>query len=204
MICWDTVYSDTRKRGILKRINEKIDYDTYIEWQKDRAISKWGININTNMRRIKEFSEIWDLVKDNFNNDIKVICLGIKNGFDYLEFKKLFTNVYGVDICNEVKQVGDNCYCCDFNFLPKEWGGKFDLVYSNSIDHAFNIKQTIKEWRRITKKGGYLMIMFSKVDFSSTDIYSFEINDVKKLFINDDVKIIKELENEFCALVRKK
>ena len=42
----------------------------------------------------------------------------------------------------------------DFNQVKKEWINKFDIVYSNSIDHAFNIAKTITIWSNQLNKNG--------------------------------------------------
>lgn len=176
---------------------EKFNYEEYLEKQKYRARRKWG---NTK-GSIKEFKDnilsIWNHI--DIHPKSVIGCMGIRNGDkEFSLFKELLPNseIIGVDICNEVVNIGG--LCLDFNKLPKDWNNKFDLLFSNSIDHSFNIEKTLKEWRRVTKKGGLLFLIFSKADVGYADLYSFNIKDVKKLM--PKVKIILETDTEIFTL----
>ena len=201
---WDIHYLTIRKRVTLKRVNEKYDYKEYVRCQRYRTKIKWGGTQASVDDFQKRFNEMWLKVKHLFKEDIVIGCMGIRDGAEYTEFKRLLpkAKVYGVDIYNEVENVGENCFCYDFNKLPKDWGNKFDLLYSNSVDHAYNIEETIKEWRRVVKDDGYLLISFSTADLTYADLYKFEKEDVKKLFPDNKVEIICEWENDFCALIK--
>ena len=43
---------------------EKINYQTYLKWQVDRAKRKWGLEPTTIKKRSKEFDEVWENIKD--------------------------------------------------------------------------------------------------------------------------------------------
>ena len=47
-----------------------------------------------------------------------------------------------------------------FDDMPSEWEDSFPTVYSNSFDHAQDPRQTVQEWLRVTKPGGFLIITF--------------------------------------------
>ena len=133
--------------------------------------------------------------------------MGIRNGNEYIAFKEKFPSakVYGVDIHPNVTKVGKNCFAYDFNHLPKDWANKFDLLYSNSIDHAFDVKQTIREWVRVTKSKGYLCLRFAtRTIVDHSNVYNFEKADIKGLF--PKIEIIRVWDNgewTFSGLFRK-
>jgi len=54
------------------------------------------------------------------------------------------------------------------------------------------------------KDKGCLLLAFSTDRLGYADLYNFEEKDIPKLFPKDKVKILKVLENEIYALVRKK
>ena len=150
------------------------NYDKYVDTQINRGRSKWGsLTFNPRMHR-SILHDVHEYTKDAQT----ICCMGIRNGNEYKEFKEheAYKNaeIYGVDIVPEVTKVGDNCYAYDFNILPDEWENKFDLVYSNSLDHAFDVNITLVEWRRVTKDGGYILIVASNIDkVTESDIYTF-------------------------------
>jgi len=162
------------------------NYDQYLKNQVKRSDDKWGI------RRFGQF--FYEEIKPGLKylKDIKrICCMGIRDGAEYLFFKEFEefkdATISGVDINPRVIDVGSNCFCQDFNKLPIDWTDEFDFVYSNSIDHSFNIRKTLREWNRITKPKGYLMIRFSFHDVNKSDIYGFRKDDIdniidKKLF----------------------
>ena len=165
-----------------------MNYKDYVHIQKQRGSQKWGSK-GFYKYRLKEFQQVMEY----FNKEsLKTIaCMGIRNGNEYFETKKLFpkSKVYGIDICDEVKNVGENCYALDFNKLPIEWGNKFDLIYSNSLDHALDVKKTLKEWARVSKK--YVVLCLSEAEINEADRHSFNKEDYDKIIDKKIYKIIK-------------
>jgi hypothetical protein len=162
------------------------DYELYKHVQIRRSDQKWGSLTFDKQEFINSTNRIMGYLKD-----IKSICcLGIRDGNEFKISQELFKGceVYGVDINPKVKEVAGSTLCCDFNNLPPNWTDKFDFVYSNSLDHAFDIKKTILEWRRICK--GYILIRFAKHNINTADLYSFSKEDIKDLFPKDKFKII--------------
>ena len=49
----------------------------------------------------------------------------------------------------------------EFEKIPYE-NKTFDAIYTNSVDHIFNVKKTVNEIDRVLKKGGYLLINLMK------------------------------------------
>lgn len=192
--------------------DEKIDYQTYLDWQKIRTLKKWGKRFTYKALFERNFAQMWEAVKDMVGLPEVIGCMGIRSGAEYFEFKKYLPKsiVYGVDIADKVIGVGDNCYCYDFNYLPDGWVEKFDLLFSNSLDHSFKIEETLEEWRRVTKKGGFILIQFSRSPRKPTfvDRYSFDLEDIPALFPGDKYEVVKfpvlEEPETFYGLFKKK
>jgi SAM-dependent methyltransferase len=108
----------------------------------------------------------------------KILCNGVRNANETNIFKSLYPHctVVGTDIATAESDI----VCCDFSMLPKEWSSSFDLVYSNSLDHALDVAATLREWRRVMKDGAMLVLRLSicgKVD--AADRHSFEEEDIE-------------------------
>ncbi len=173
---------------------DNINYDEYLQQQVHRATKKWGRNEGIKVKFSANFHGMWKAVNELIGNPQTIGCMGIRSGAEYLEFKKYLpkADVYGVDIGPDVVKVGKNCFCYDFNHLPEDWKEKFDLLYSNSIDHSFDVKATITEWSRVTKPNGFIIMVFSTTeDLGGTDRYSFTMEDIDELFTPDKFEKIK-------------
>lgn len=159
------------------------NYDKYKAVQIHRSARKWNSGTFWKVYPVLRRQLLWIL--EEVGTPENLCCLGIRNGNEYFGFKQLeaFSNteIYGVDINPDVKKVGKNCFAYDFNKLPKSWKKKFDWVYSNSLDHAFDVKKTLKEWHRICS--GYLILNLSSCGLvTQSDIYDFSIDDIEHIF----------------------
>lgn len=159
------------------------DYKEYIKQQVVRAESKWG--------RKPEFNEPFKknlkhtLNKLNVGQPKSICCMGIRDGTELFVFKELFpqAEVVGTDITENIKTIKTEgkvkVYLQDFNNLPQGWTDKFGLVYSNSLDHSYDPKNTLKEWHRVTSK--YILLELST--HSETNIeHTFTWGDLPTLF----------------------
>lgn len=178
----------------MKRTNIK-DYKEYEKIQRDRASKKWG---SVTFDEVL-FNETIMAGKEYIGNPGKIICLGIRSGNEYHPMTKAFSGavVYGVDIHPEVTKVGNNCFAFDFNQLPGEWENGFDFIYSNSLDHAFNVHDTIKEWTRIAKAGATMLLVLSSCGVANyADVYDFDQEDLAELFPSDKFTILKVIDHK--------
>lgn len=163
-----------------------IDYNEYREIQIARAKQKWYSARFWKCeyeKWAKRINETWDTI----GIPKSICCMGIRSGNEYEAFHKIGTNnaeIYGIDIHPKVVEVGKNCYCYDFNELPEEWKDKFDFIFSNSIDHSYDLMKTFDEWYRVCS--GHMFLTFSDAKVCASDIYSFkDINDIKELLENE-------------------
>ena len=79
----------------------------------------------------------------------------------------------------------------DFNKLPDDWTDKFDFIFSNSIDHAYDPEQTLKEWRRCCT--GRILCEFSYAGETNIE-HTFTKSYINK--ISTGMRIIKQSVNE--------
>lgn len=169
-----------------------IPYDNYKEIQIHRSGKKWGSK--TFWDNIMYFKDTVAEAVRLSNFPESVCCMGIRNGNEYMGFKQQIgfqkCAVFGVDIHPDVEKVGPNCYAYDFAKLPQDWEKKFDWVYSNSIDHAYNFEETLKEWHRVAKKY-ILLTMSNETNVEQSDVYSFSLEDVNKIFDSKLFEVVK-------------
>lgn len=158
------------------------DYKEYLKQQIVRAESKWGRKGKDEQDFIKNLIET---IKRSRVNPNSICCMGCRSGTEVFIFKEMFPDaeVYGVDITENIHTIKTHLdvhiEIQDFNNLPAEWEDKFDLVFSNSIDHAYDPVKTFKEWTRVTKPGGHLLLEFSttpenNIEHSFADIHRFK------------------------------
>lgn len=168
----------------MNRHNTNISYDQYVINQINRS------SLKLNKTRgydhwLAVYEQFRDFLVDTYS---KMVCLGVRSGEEVFCFQKIFLgnnigiNVFGTDI-NPRSAFGSRIFCCDFNNNPEDWENKFDVVYSNSIDHAYDVEKTLEEWIRITSKGGILVIQFGNLGggTSESDLYSFSEHGVNDL-----------------------
>ena len=128
-------------------------------------------------RRLKVFSSEYKSIMWTSQNDIKYIakviknyihtpdvsglCMGSRSGEEQLLFRKFLggkSKVLGVELTPDAKSL-PSTIIADFHYPPKELLGKFDFVYSNSHDQAFNPRLAITAWIKCLKKEVGLLIL---------------------------------------------
>ena len=160
--------------------NKKIwDYNRYINEQ-----------ISENKRKI---DRVWvtkeDIIYISKFIKGKGICHGARNGFEVKEFSKYNGKVIGTDISDTASKYG--LIQWDFHKQKKEWIGKFDFVYTNSFDHAYNPELNFKIFMEQLKKGGKCIIHTS-VDMEKllhdhpSDCFGASKEELMKMFDNPE------------------
>ena len=84
-----------------------------------------------------------------------VLCLGARLGTEVKAFLDIGCFAVGVDICPGI----DNRYVVlgdfhDIQFPPNT----VDVVFTNSLDHAFSIQKLLDEIKRVLKPDGFLIV----------------------------------------------
>jgi len=127
-------------------------------------------------------------------NENEMVCLGTRNNHERDTFAAELpeVNVYSLDIGPE----SSADFIMDFTKFPKDWTRKWDLIYSNSIDHSYDSTSTFKEWIRVLKPNGILMLGMNYGTVTSiTDICSFTRESVTNyLTQRRDIVILKKVD----------
>lgn len=192
------------KQGLLPK-----DYDKYLKLQTGRSQSKWG--------RSSYFDSVFrqNLTKAMNKLDVDpktVICMGCRDGTELFLFHEKYPDavVYGVDLNENIQTIRlkttqykehIRIYKRDFNKLDDSWGDTFDLVFSNSLDHAYDPHKTIDEWYRICR--GFIFVQLAIANQVNQIEHCFEPSDVDKLFPVDKFGVVRSWQNETLNVIAK-
>ncbi|HMN50897.1 MAG TPA: class I SAM-dependent methyltransferase [Xanthobacteraceae bacterium] len=93
----------------------------------------------------------------------KVLCHGTRNGAEQKFFHEATgAEVLGTEISDTATQFPMTIQW-DFHEVKPEWNGAWDVVFSNSWDHAFDPRKAIGNWLTCVRPGGALVVEWSKI-----------------------------------------
>ncbi len=136
-------------------------------WQYANYEEYVAAQTEANKRKIKNVwvrSETIELIAKRMLTPVSVVlCHGTRNGAEQLMFKKHYPRAYVVG--TEISPTAPSfCYTeqHDFHEPRKGWIGACDIVYSNSLDHAYDPRKALTTWReQLNPLGGRLFIEHS-------------------------------------------
>tara|TARA_B100001248_G_scaffold9854_1_gene6504 strand:+ start:15956 stop:16531 length:576 start_codon:yes stop_codon:yes gene_type:complete len=169
------------------------DYEEYVRVQTEGNVSK--------IKNVWADQKVFDIIA-NYKPDAKdIICHGTRNGAELDMFKKAIPSLYyivGTEISHTAKQF-PNTIQHDFHEQIQSYVGKFDIVYSNSLDHSYDPYKALKTWTDQVNKNGMLCIeLATGAENKMRELDPLEISP-KELtqiieedfnFFNNDFKII--------------
>lgn len=175
--------------------NTKNKEDLYNEY-KNNQIKRCLAKIS------KKRGEIYyKTVSDNAKDIIKekkyknMICLGSRNNWEKTILKKYLDSleIFDLDICEK-----SNCdYTYDFQKLPDSFLEKWNIIFTNSLDHSINPIETVNYWYNYLSKNGLLIIGYepnvdeNHISFGKYDCSTLPLQWHKNLD-NNKLKIVKE------------
>ena len=128
------------------------DYDEYVKVQTEGNVQK--------LKNVWADQKVFDIIA-TYKPDAKdIICHGTRNGAELDMFKKAIPSLYyivGTEISYTAKQF-PNTIQHDFHEQIQSYVNKFDIVYSNSLDHSYNPYKALKTWTDQVNQGGMLCI----------------------------------------------
>lgn len=77
------------------------------------------------------------------------------------------TSAVGTEINPEGRR--RDVFIGSFDELPGEWTGRFRVLFSNSFDHSMDPQRTAKEWKRVVRPGGLLIILWGEAEATEAD-----------------------------------
>ena len=127
-------------------------YDEYVKVQTEGNVNK--------LKNVWADQKVFDLIA-KYKPDAKdIICHGTRNGAELDMFKKAIPSLYhivGTEISHTAKQF-PNTIQHDFHKQIPSYVNKFDIVYSNSIDHSYDPFKALKTWTDQVNQTGLLCI----------------------------------------------
>ncbi len=187
-------------------------YNTYKFHQKMKTFFRWerlmsGYEINLKKFEI-EFSKFksTDIKIDN------ILCVAARLGTEVHALRNLDYNAIGIDII--YPKNSKYVHYGEFEEIPYP-NNSFEAIYSNSIDHVYDLKKTLFEFNRIIKSEGYLLLRLMKgfeEGFEMDGAYeSFAwaktddlLNEIKKHINFELVKTIEIGWNKSLYILKKK
>jgi SAM-dependent methyltransferase len=125
------------------------NYDDYIKHQKSKFII-----------RERYLSSNFEAKTENFYSDFKkigdfsgknILCLASRDGAEVKAFRKLNSYAIGIDLM--YPKNSKFVHYGDFHEIPYP-DGVFDYVFTNSLDHSFDINKILSEVKRVLNKDG--------------------------------------------------
>ena len=109
-------------------------------------------------------------LKQNKHDPQRVVCHGARCGTEVLLLRARLPLAYviGTDLAPR----GDGSEVIEWDFQKQniEWVGIFDLVYSNSLDHASDPETCIGTWLDQLKPNGLLVVQWNTNVFALTKL----------------------------------
>lgn len=72
-----------------------------------------------------------------------------------------------------------------FDEMPRDWEGRFNVIYSNAFDHSQDPYRTAKEWIRIAKNNAILILAFCNFEDAPGEndpVANIKLSDILELF----------------------
>lgn len=159
-----------------------LDYEDYKKNQTEankRKIDKVWVQRET----IIEIKKYCDSQGSNVNN---IICHGTRNGAEQKYFKEIFKcNVLGTEISDTANRF-ENTIQWDFHDFKEEWKDKFDIVYTNSWDHAYDFDKALNNWMKSLSDNGLLVLEHTKEHIAarnSVDCFGMPKEELKEIIL---------------------
>jgi len=167
------------------------EYSSYEEYISHQIEKTDDVHRRRRLSKLEEarqkiFEERFKLLKfrNAFEEDDFGLCLGARYGEEVRALKTQCRAV-GIDLVEQLPDVVKG----DFHNIPFP-DEHFDFVYTNSLDHAYDLEKVFSEVERVLKKNAYLCV---DVDFGADGKHEATIinnlNDLISKFSNK-LKII--------------
>ena len=152
--------SHEKKNGLTQVIYKGQNaYSNYLDHQKFKFSFYKKDLIKVFDTQVEEFLNHFKNIQIRYSQKKYTLCLAARTGAEVLAFRKLGLFCIGIDLIFPK----DSPYVLygDFHHLNFP-DGSFDIVYSNSLDHSFNINQLVSEAKRVLKNDGIICFHLQK------------------------------------------
>ena len=133
------------------KIYEYNSYDEYVS-EQTRANKIKLKNVWVDKSTIRQ-------IADRVKNPKSIICHGTRNAAEqrFLKAEYPDAEIIGTEISETATQF-EMTVQHDFHEQKEEWVGKFDILYSNSFDHAYDPWKCIRNWGDQLAPGGWMFL----------------------------------------------
>ena len=178
--------------GKIKIYNRHKKYEDYVNKQLEKTLDS---------NRIKKWQgEEWQIKVDGFRhlfkrneeflqNKKKSICLGARTGQEVFVLRELGLDSIGIDLVEFPPYTIKG----DIHNLKFE-DEKFDLIFTNILDHSLYLEKFISEMERVCMKNGIIILNIQE---------NLPVDDYSENVINNPEPIIKMFKNSTLILNRK-
>jgi SAM-dependent methyltransferase len=180
-----------------------MDYKAYIEKQgaKSRNPEKRNQILRSVSVREKRFQRVFERIKDGLIPG-KILCLGARTGCEVIGARNAgFDGSMGIDL----HPMGDKNVVIkgDWHDIPFP-DGSFENVFSNSVDHCYDIEKLITEICRVLKPKGrvYLMLSGKQMLKTKKDRGLYMRQSQNFLFWEDGLDLAAEFEKHGFKLLK--
>ena len=141
------------EQGISRRLYP--DYETYLRHQRMKLdASRSSFLIRHDARFYQALSERLAALPVDLKRR-SVLCIAARQGTEVRAFIDRGAFAVGIDL----NPGRDNRYVVVGDFHALQYGdGTVDVVYTNSLDHAFDLERVLGEIRRVLVPGGVLIV----------------------------------------------
>lgn len=133
------------------------DYDLYKECQVSLNVAK----INSPGPNRKTMQSLYEkVIKKHREQAIEHgVCHGTRRGSEQKHLRELTgcDQIFGTDISHTASEF-ENTIEWDFHEIKEEWIGKFDLIYTNSLDQSYDPIHCVRQWLKTLSVGGICVI----------------------------------------------
>lgn len=201
ILCWILGFSQSSYKQNNPIMGKSFNYDQY---KKDQTeINKRKID------RVFEYEENIKMLTNYILSrkyPIKFgLCHGTRQGKEQEWFMKYFkelsqktveAKVLGTEISDTAKQF-PNTIQWDFHEIKDEWVDKVDFIYSNSLDHSYDIEYCLKQWIKCLTIDGLCIINVGTGNNPTISFYSKSIAkaDISPFTKQDLLKILTRITN---------
>jgi len=174
------------------------EYSKYVKTQTEANKKK--------LDRVFEYEENINMLSEYMQKKLPKIesgiCHGTRRGKEQEWFSKYLScdDVIGTEISDTATQFPKTIQW-DFHNLKDEWKNHFDFIYSNSLDHSYDILYCISQWTKCLKKNGLIIINGTTAHMSlfgnKSDIGGYSKKQIQKIINNTpNLKVIDVLKGK--------